>query len=293
MRGFYAYHPTVQVLYYILAVAFAMFSMHPVILLSSLAGAFWFFCMLYGIRKMLSELLFTVSFFFLMAVLNPLFIHDGETILFFMNDNPVTYEAVLYGGMAALMIVGILTWCRCYSRILTTDKWLYLFGRITPKAGLLLAMAFRYIPLFQKQMHNIFQSQKSMGLYAQDRIADRIRGGIRVFDSLIAWSIENSIDTADAMKARGYGLPGRTNFSLFRFQKKDAILLGILGVWSLVILQGIRNGIFTISYYPFVETAVSGSTGIFYDLTVILFFCIPGFIEMKEKLSWKYLKSKI
>ncbi|MEI3176077.1 MAG: hypothetical protein V8S96_06110 [Lachnospiraceae bacterium] len=65
---------------------------------------------------------------------------------------------------------------------------------------------------------------------------DKVRGGVRVFDSLVSWSMENSIDTADAMKARGYGLPGRTNFSLFRFRQRDVILLCIMGGFSAVIL---------------------------------------------------------
>ena len=38
-----------------------------------------------------------VMMFFMLAVMNPIFIHSGETILFFMNDNPVTLEALIYG----------------------------------------------------------------------------------------------------------------------------------------------------------------------------------------------------
>ena len=45
-------------------------------------------------------------FFLLMAFANPLLVHNGETVLFFMNDNPVTLEAMIYGGMSSLMIVG-------------------------------------------------------------------------------------------------------------------------------------------------------------------------------------------
>lgn len=83
-----------------------------------------------------------------MSLANPLFIHNGETVLFFMNDNPITLEAIIYGGVSSLMIVGVLLWCRCYGAILTTDKFLYLFGRLIPKLGLILSMAFRFIPLF-------------------------------------------------------------------------------------------------------------------------------------------------
>lgn len=293
MKGFTGYHPAVQLIYYLLAVCLGMFSMHPVIILSSLVGAFLFFGALHGCKKMITELIFFVELSFIMAFFNPLFVHNGETILFFMNDNPVTMEAVIYGGMASLMIAGVLMWCRCYTAILTTDKWLYLFGKVIPKLGLILSMAFRYVPLFQKQMKKINQSQKTMGLYATDSIPDRIGGGIRVFDSLIAWSMENSVDTADAMKARGYGLKGRTNFSLFRFRKRDGILLAVMAVLCGVIFLGFGSGGFDFYYYPFVAEVDFDVVLLVQYLVVLIFLCIPGFVEIKERITWNYLKSKI
>lgn len=293
MKGFTGYHPAVQFIYYVLVVCFAMISMHPVILLASLVGAFLFFCALRGVRELVSELIFCFLIFLVMAMLNPFFSHNGETILFFVNDNAVTLESMIYGGIMSLMLVGILIWSRCYSQILTTDKWLYLFGKITPKMGLILSMAFRYIPLFQNQMKKINQSQKSMGLYAADNIPDKIGGGIRVFDSLISWSMENSIDTADAMKARGYGLPGRSNFSIFRFTSRDYVLLCIILVFSLILFIGFGRGVFEYYYYPLVAKMDLGIMSVFYYTIAAAFLCIPGFIEMKEKIAWNYLKSKI
>lgn len=293
MKGFTGYHPAVQLIYYLLAVCLGMFSMHPVIVLSSMTGAFLFFGALHGFKSMVTELIFFIEMCLIMALFNPLFVHNGETILFFMNDNPITLEAVIYGGMASLMIAGVLMWCRCYSAILTTDKWLYLFGKITPKLGLIFSMAFRYVPLFEKQMRKIRRSQKTMGLYASESIPDRIGGGIRVFDSLIAWSMENSIDTADAMKARGYGLKGRTSFALFRFRKRDGILLTVMAAFCILIFISFGTDGFDFYYYPLVAYVNFEPISIVQYLVVLIFLCIPGFVEIKEKIAWNYLKSKI
>lgn len=293
MNGFESFHPAVLFIYYILVVCFSMVSMHPVVILASLAGGFLFFGALNGLRKTLSELVFFFCLFVIMAVTNPIFVHNGETILFFMNDNPVTLEAVIYGGMASLMIVGVLLWCRCYSEILTTDKFLYLFGKVIPKLGLILSMAFRFIPLFKYQIHKINQSQKTMGLYATDSIPDKVRGGIRVFDSLVSWSMENSIDTADAMKARGYGLHGRTNFSLFRFRKRDGILLGAMGGFTLFILFSYALGGYGFFYYPYLDQVQWSPRDILQYGAVLIFMLIPGIIEVRGKLTGKYLRSKI
>ena len=293
MNGFGSYHPAVLFSYYVLAVCFSMFSMHPVIILASVAGGFLLFGAQNGIRKLFKELGFFLVLFLLMSLANPLFIHNGETVLFFMNDNPITMEAIIYGSMASLMIVGILLWCRCYGAILTTDKFLYLFGKLIPKLGLILSMAFRFIPLFKVQIRKINQSQKTMGLYATDSVADKIGGGVRVFDSLVSWSMENSIDTADAMKARGYGLPGRTNFTLFRFRKRDGILMAVMGALAAAVFTGFARGSYGFYYYPYVAEISRDIQSAAAYLIVLAFMCIPGILELKEKVSWNYLKSKI
>ena len=293
MRGFAGYHPVIEFAYYILVVVLAMFSMHPVIVISSIFGAFLFFGTLYGMREMLSELCFFFLLFLMMSIINPLFVHNGETILFFMNDNPVTLEAIFYGGMSSLMLVSVLLWCRCYSEILTTDKFLYLFGKIIPKLGLIFSMTFRLIPLFQNQIRKIRQAQQTMGLYAGGSIPDRLLGSVRVFDSLVSWSMENSIDTADAMKARGYGLKGRTNFSLFRFQRRDGVLLAILIFLAGLSIFWFGTGAFNFYYYPLVAEIKTDRIALLQYGVLLVFFCIPGIIEIKEKVTWNCLKSKI
>ena len=176
-------------------------------------------------KAILSDMGFYLPLFLLVAVTNPLFSHNGVTPLFFMNGNPVTLEAVVYGVFISVMVVGVLFWCKCYNEIMTEDKFLYLFGRIIPKMSLVLSMALRFVPMFKRQMKNVSRAQKAMGLYSQKSYVDRLRGGIRVFTAMISWSLENSMELSSSMRARGYGLHGRTNFSLFKFGARDAAVL--------------------------------------------------------------------
>lgn len=293
MSGFGSFHPAVLFSYYILAVCFSMVSMHPVIIGASLMGGLLLFGALNGIRKLLSELGFFFVLFLLMSVTNPLFIHNGETLLFFVNDNPITLEAVIYGSMSSLMLVGVLLLCRCYSAILTTDKFLYLFGKLIPKLGLILSMAFRFIPLFKIQIRKIHQAQKTMGLYATDSITDKVGGSLRIFDSLVSWSMENSIDTADAMKARGYGLHGRTNFSLFCFRRRDRILMGVMAGLTIGIMVGFFWGCYDFYYYPYVAEIKWDVFSVLLYAVVTVFMYLPGILEIREQLVWKYRKSNL
>ena len=293
MRGFDSRHPAVVFIYYLLVIGFSMMSRHPVIILSALAGSLLFYGTMNGLKKLLSNLVFFGSILVIALALNPLVSHNGETVLFFMNDNQVTLEAVLFGLFSGLTIAGILIWCQCYSKILTTDKILYLFGRFTPKLGLLLSMTFRFVPLFRDQTARISRSQKTMGLYAADNVPDKVRGGVRTFDCLLSWALENSIDTADAMKARGYSLPGRTSFSLFRMRRDDVILLVLMGVLSVWILLSYMAGRYAFWFYPTVTEVGRDLWSVLSYIPLVVFMLIPGVLELKELLKWNYLKSKI
>ena len=82
MTGYESFHPALLFLYYILAIGFCMFSMHPVVIAASVFGGFLLFCAKNGIRKTINEIGFFMCLFVMMALINPIFIHNGETILF-------------------------------------------------------------------------------------------------------------------------------------------------------------------------------------------------------------------
>lgn len=67
---------------------------------------------------------------------------------------------------------------------------------------------------------------------------------------VVTWALENALDTADSMKSRGYGLPKRTAFSLFRFTLRDGICLGVLAALGGIVLAGSLTGGLKWWYYP-------------------------------------------
>ena len=293
MSEFAGYHPAVLFIYYVLVLVFAMFTVHPVVLSLMLLGGILLFAVLSPLRVLARNLLYYLFFFLLLAVTNPLFSHNGETILFFMNDNPITMEAFVYGAALSIMIVGVMFWCKNYNLIMTSDKFIYLFGKAIPRLSLVLSLALRFIPLFKAQIHKINQTQKVMGLYSTDSRTDRLMSGMRVFNSILSWAIENSLETADAMKARGYGLPGRTNFSLFKFRRRDGILMGAIVVLTVVIWAGYFLLPLDFTFYPVVDHIQNTSQAVLIYVVVLVYMILPALLEIKEKLRWNYLKSKI
>lgn len=290
MKGFESFNPIAITVWFLCAVGIAMFSMNPIILTASFSGAVLFLLINHR-NKSAGFHLFALLLFLIMAIANPFFNHNGGTVLFVMNDLPVTLEAFIYGIFAALMIVSVIYHFRNFSDIMTEDKLLYIFGGLSQGLALVLSMALRYIPLMTRQIKKTENTQKALGLYKEDNIIDKIRGRLLVFGIIVTWSLENGIITADSMTARGYGMGKRSRYSLFRWRKRDVLLAALAAVLFLLTIFCMQGT--ACEYYPFFrlsELTLKNLTA-YISYGILLF--IPIFIEIKEAIKWKCLKSKI
>ena len=124
-------HPLVNFLYFALVLLGAMVLQHPVCQVISLIGAIACFCCLGGEKPGGFRLWYALALFVLTAAVNPAFSHEGRTILRYLpSGNPLTLESVLYGLGAGLTLCTALIWFSDYTRVMTSDKFVYLFGRI-------------------------------------------------------------------------------------------------------------------------------------------------------------------
>lgn len=292
MRSFSEFDPVAVTVWFFSVVGVAMFCGHPLLMAVSLAGAELFFAVRNGTRHGRSHLFFALLFAVL-ALANPLISHNGATVLFVLNDRPVTLEALLYGVNSAAMIVGVLYWFRSFTQIMTSEKILCVAGTLSPKLALVLSMALRAVPMFVRRARQVSDAQKAMGLYSEDNIIDDIRGRMRVFSIISTWALENGIITADSMSARGYGTGRRTQLRRFRFTAADgvftAVTLGLLGV----VAAAVATDSLAFEFYPRIDISVTGALGICGVIAYGALVLLPIFIETEVSLRWKYLQSKV
>lgn len=289
------FHPLVNFFYFLFVILFSMFFMHPICLVMSLFCGLLYSFFLKGKKDIVKKLFYMLPIIFVTAIINPLFNHEGATILmYFSSGNPLTLESVFYGFCSSLMFVGVICWFSCYNEIMTSDKIIYLFGRIIPSLSLLISMALRFIPLFSKQLKTVVNAQKCIGNdIFKGSFFQKIKNGMTVLSIMITWTLENAIITADSMKSRGYGLFKRTSFSLFSFEKRDAFALTFIFLFSAYSLVGKMLGQMQFSYYP----VLSGNPLSFFEVSVFVSYfmllILPVVIEMWEVRRWNVLKSKI
>ena len=293
LKSFATIHPAVLMVYFLSEIVISMFSTNPIILGVGLVGGLLFFLMIQDVKVFLKDFTFYIPMFLLITIINPLFSHNGVTPLFFMNGNPVTMEAIIYGMDIALMLMAVIYWCKCYSLIMTTDKFLYLFGKAIPKLSLVLSMALRFIPLFKEKLHEIRNVQSSIGLYDRKGFVNKITSELKGLSALITWSLENSVETASSMKARGYGLKGRTHFSMYKFRSRDLIYLLTIVIFFGIVIVGMAMGVTDFSFYPEISNFNFGISQIIVYISFTLLSFIPFVSEVWEVIVWKYSVSKI
>ena len=289
MRTLATHNPIAAAVYFLCVSAVAMFSMDPIILALSLAGAIAC-CIMYAPGTWRGHL-YTLALFIAMVIINPLVSHKGVTVLFVMNHNPITLEAVLYGLAAASMVVAVLYWFRSFSAIMTSDKLLYIFGALSPKLSLVLSMALRYVPLFGTQARRVRQAQTALGLYKEDNAVDSFRGGLRIFSTMVTWALENGVTTADSMTARGYGVGRRSRFSLFRWTGGDVLLLTATLALTCLSVWGMSRQ--AVSYYPFFTLSPFTDISRLGYAAYAILAALPLIIHGKEALRWRCLQSRM
>lgn len=286
------YHPLLNLLYFVGTIGITVFVTHPVLLGISFVTGVAYSALLKGIRSTIKfNLVFAIPSMVIVALINPMFNHYGVTILGYLyNGNPFTLESCVYGVVMALMLACTLIWFSCYTEVMTSDKFIYLFGRMIPALSLVLSMCLRFVPKFVRQMGVIADGQKCVGRSTGNgSLVKRARHGITIFSILITWALENAIETADSMKCRGYGEKGRTAFSIYHFDKRDGICLLFMAAAYGLTLYGAKEGYAFASYNPRIVIdglpLTKGSFLVFFSYGM---FCLmPTIMELLDRRMWK------
>lgn len=286
-KYFNTLHPAVCLFYFVAVLIFTMTCMHPVMTGISLVGAILFAGQLEGWQRVLSTGKFVLPIFLLIAIATPLFNHRGVTLLFILFGRWFTLEAVVYGLVSAASLAAVIYWFVCYQAVMTSDKFLFLFGQAAPNTALLITMTLGLIPRLQERSRQIRETQQML-CPDSGRVLPRMRAAVRNLSALLTWSMENAIQTADSMKARGYGVRRRTTFHLFVFDTRDALLLGLLLALTLVCMLARSFGHGAMNYYPRMDAVITGPSGLMLYSVFGVLALLPTLLEIKEAHKWRY-----
>jgi energy-coupling factor transport system permease protein len=293
-RGLRGFHPLVSFLYFCFALILLTIEQHPVFLAVNsflLAGYFMFHE--WGKRKLRSgwNLLFLPLFFF---ILNPIFNHRGTHVLFYFGQNPIMLEAIIQGLIMALTLLGLLFLMRLFTYLIPSDRFLYLFSRFFPQWALLTMLSLRFVPLFTRRLSEIELVQRAKGLSPlEGKFLKRIQSLMPFVQILLSWSLEEALQTADSMVARGYGLKRRSRYHPYHIKQKDVILFFVFTSLFAGNLFGWWLGDSVLAINPILESMQLAGREWAFLLLSAFYFGLPLIIDGGERLKWVYLMRKI
>ena len=248
---FDSYHPTINLIFFVSVITMTIVFQHPIYVAMSYICSFVYSVKLIGKKALIYNFsLWIVMLGFLYYYVS--FFHKGVTeITRNYVNNVITLESLVYGCILSLIIASVLMWINCFHKVMSTDKVVYLFGRIAPKLSLFIAILLRTVPRVKTRVGKISLARDSIGYgLKQGNILRRFVNLVKVISIIITWTLEDFVQTSDSMKCRGYGLKGRTSFSIYRFDNRDRSFV-ITIFWSLTLmLMAVLFNQTDIYYYP-------------------------------------------
>lgn len=304
------YHGALPLVYLAAVLVITMVSQQPVLVAMSFAASVAYNFVLSGARSMLLMLAWELPMLLLIACANPLFSASGSTELFRIGPRALYAESLLYGFTTGGMLTAVMTWFSCGNRMLSSDQALLVGAKVFPTVSLMLSMVLRLVPQFLRRGHAIADAQKACTsgnlftgkplqgsgdekTHAETRFErfidkdgkhSRLGGAARQVSVLMSWSMEDSLQTADAMRARAWGCGARrTSYSTRRFAAQDALLALLVAVLSATSLACAVSLSASFAFYP----VVSGWGSTLGYAPFALLLAVPFVLELKEWLHWR------
>lgn len=287
-------HPLTVFAFYCAILVLTMTATHPVALFSLFVSAVLLRAVQIGVKRTLAGAPLALLLLLSVTAINLFLVHRGAKILFFLNGKPITLEAGLAGVFSGLMILSVILFCACLSRSLPGDRMLSLFKRRLPRLALLLRMTLGFLPRMRTRYREISDARGALGLSRGRGALNVLRARLTDLSILLTLTLEESMDQADGMRARGYGLPGATRAVTEPRSARDAILSVGLVLLLVPALLPLFTGRGEWSWYPLDRAALVP------DLFLSLSFAagtaiavLPILLEGKETLKWHILRSRI
>lgn len=238
--AFDACHAAVPAMLFAGVAALSMLAVHPVFVTLSLSGALAFSLVARGAAATVRGLAWQLPLLVLVCLLNPFFSASGSTLLLKVGPRSVYLESLAYGATMGALLVATVLWFEDAAAVLTQDRLLALAGRRARSVPLVASMAAQLVPQMLGRARSVRAAARACTAAgprppARDEL-------LRTSTMLLSWSLEDSLERADAMRARGWesGSP-RTRYRPERFRARDAVAasgiaallaLGAAGAWA-------------------------------------------------------------
>ena len=256
------FHPATLLFYFTLVIIMIFMCDYNFILIYAFIS--FSLCSIYieGIKAYVKALACYIMLTVITGAFNCCFNHSGENVFLYVNDTPLTLDALFYGIYTGVMISCLLMWFKVFNHSMDTGRINYLIGRRFPVTGLIISMCFSFTNRFKRKLDNIRQA-----LYTLDMGGLTIKNAAVTFNTLINVMLYDAVLTADSMTARGYGLKHRKLYKRYSICTEDVVFIIISALFFIL----------AVFFRPF----------------IIPLILAPVFYNVYKEILWKFYQWKI
>jgi energy-coupling factor transport system permease protein len=188
-------------------------------------------------RPVLLALAFAAPFALVIALVNPLVVRDGLTVIARGGTVPVlgsldiTAEATAYGGVLALRALVVIGCFALHSAAVDPDDLLRAFRPLSFRSALTATLATRMVPVLARDARRLHDAQRSLAGPPAPRRA--------IVRAVAAGALDRAVDVAATLEVRGYGAARRAPRGRRPWSRHDrafaasAVALALLGLAAL------------------------------------------------------------
>lgn len=277
-------HPVVPAVYFVGTSVLMMCALQPVYVGISLASALLFSLCCRGWRATLVGLRWQLPLLALVCLANPLFSASGSTVVCRIGPVAAYAEALAFGACMGALMVSVVVWLECASRVLTQDRLLAVSGRVLPTVSLMVSMTAQLVPQLMRRAQTVRQVESACTAARKRETGSGLKSHARLGTMLLTWSLEDSLERSDAMRARGWGAsPRRTSYRTWRFRTGDAVALVAIGLLLAfdASLAAVARSQF--HFYPTMPRLVAWWGYVPYVVLMLL----PTALDLRQRVLWR------
>lgn len=276
-------HPAIALAYGGIAMVLAMAFIQPCLSAIAFACVAAFGLLAFGVRSFAKCLRWQLPLVAGITALNGLFVQRGATVLLRVGDFGLHGESLLYGLSMGLALATVMELFALLGEVVPSDDAIYMMGKRFPSSALLASMALRLIPRMRRNAAE--RRDVLAACTALPRTEGKLRAASEEVSVMIANAMEDSLVTADSMRARGYGSGRpRTQYVRRRFSAADGVALAcVVGLGALAFSAGLASSA-DFAFYPRVTSGANGWECMAYAA----FFLLPCVAYLVGLTKWRH-----
>ncbi len=199
---------------------------------------------------------------------------DGSNVFLYVNDIPLTYDALYSAITSVFTILSLLLLFSAFSVYIDSSRVTFLLGRFFPSAAIIISMIYCFTNRYRTVLDTVRDSGRQFNIAPAGNIIRRMKNGAYIYSCVTGIMLENSLDTAASMNARGFNLT-KKRFSRYRIRTKDILLIAASSLF--------------LCYAIFFMTRWS-ARGLYMALYIIfpvIFNIISAIITIRRRHLWK------